>query len=262
MSIFWRELKINLKPFVFWGLGIFVLMVASMAKYQGLSAGGAAVSQMLTAFPKPIQAMFGMVGVNVMTLSGYYAVVMTYAFICSAIYGISLGSHAVGREIADQTSEFLLSKPISRFRILTFKLVPGAFYVCLLSVLSYVFSRFSFSLYHMKIGFLREVILFNIAMAVVGLVFYSISAFLLSVLKSTDKGYLYSNLIFVWSFIVGIAYDMLEKGEFIRIFSPLRYFTAKELVAGHLSSVYLAVSVAIISVCVVCTYIFFNKKDM
>ena len=27
MSIFWRELKINVKPFVFWGLGIFVLMV-------------------------------------------------------------------------------------------------------------------------------------------------------------------------------------------------------------------------------------------
>mgnify|MGYP000086837154 FL=1 len=262
MSIFWRELKINVKPFVFWGLGIFVLMVASMAKYQGLSAGGAAVSQMLTAFPKPIQAMFGMVGVNVMTLPGYYAVVMTYAYICSAIYGISLGSHAVGREIADHTNEFLLSKPISRVHILTCKLVPGAFYVCALSVLSYLFSLLSFSLYHMKVDFSREVLLFNIAMAVIGLVFYSLSAFLLSVLKNTEKGYLYSNLIFVWSFIVGIAYDMLEKGEFMRIFSPLRYFTAKEIVAGEFNGMYLAASCVIIIASTVCSYLFFNKRDM
>lgn len=262
MNIFWRELKVNLRPFIFWGLGIFILMVASMAKFQGLSAGGAAVGQMLDAFPKPVQAMFGMVGVNILALPGYYSVVMVYAYICSAIYGISLGSHAVGREVADRTNEFLFSKPISRSRILSYKLAVGALYVCMLSVLSYAFSLLALSMYHLTLGQSHEVLLFNVAMAVVGLVFFSVSAFVLSILKSTEKGYLFSNLLFVAAFIIGMVYDMLENGEAIRVFTPLRYFTPKEVVGGELNTAYLIISFAIIAACLYLTYVFFNKKDM
>jgi ABC-2 type transport system permease protein len=262
MNIFKRELKANLKPFIFWSIGLFVLVFAGMAKFTGLKEGGEAVDQMLAAFPRVIQALFGMVGVNMVKLPGYYAVIEYYALVCAAIYAISLGANAVGRESIDKTYEFIFTKPCSRSKVLSIKLIAGLVYLLGFCLLNYAFSVAAINSFKLEPDISKEIILFTITLVLIGLLFYSISAMLAALIKRTEKGYLYGNLIFVAMFLLGMLYDMLENAEALRYITPLRYFIPAEILSNELNLTFVIITLALTIVFTFTTFYAFNKKDL
>ena len=261
MNIFLREIKTDLKPFVFWCIGLVVLVFAGMAKFTGLREGGETVNAMMAAFPKPLQAMFGMAGINVAQLSGYYAVIVFYVMICISIYGISLGANAAGREAVDRTSEFLFTRPVSRSMVLAAKLLAGLVYLLGFSILSYALSAAAVSSFRLGHGIDGEIRLYGLAVTIVGLTFYVFAAMLVSLVRRTEKGFLYGNLIFVGTFILTMIYDMLDNGGALRLLIPMRFFTAPEILDGQLNPAFAALSAVLICLFTVVTFYSFNKKD-
>lgn len=262
MNILKRELKVNLKPFLFWSLGLFVLIFAGMAKFTGLREGGEAVAQMLAAFPRAVQAMFGMVGVDMTTLPGYYAVVMYYVMICMAVCGVSLGSAAVARETADKTYEFLFTKPVSRARILAIKLSAGLCCLAGFALLSAGISYLSIGAFHLEKGISGKIALFATAAFLVGLFFYFLAAMLAALQQRAEKGALMGNLIFTALFLLGMVYDLLEDAEELRWFIPLRYFTMPELLENHLQPVYTCLTIGLAALFAAIAFYGFMKKDL
>ncbi|MEA4823688.1 MAG: ABC transporter permease subunit [Clostridiaceae bacterium] len=262
MNIFKHELKANLKPFIFWTIGLFVLVFAGMTKYTGLKEGGEAVDQMLAAFPRILKAMLGMVDINVTKLSGYYAVLMYYALICIAIYAISLGANAVGGEAVDKTYEFLFTKPCSRSHVLGMKLCAGLVYLLSFGILSYVFSLSSIAALQLDVNISEVILSFNLSLVLVGVLFFFMSAMLVALIKHTEKGFLYGNLIFVAMFILGILYDMLENAEALRLFTPLRYFTSAEILDQKSNPTFIVLSFVLSIIFAVVTFLVFKKKDL
>ena len=71
MSILKRELRQGFKPFVLWASGFAFLVLGGMVKFSGMEAmEGAGMGQMLSQFPKPVLAMFGMAEARIETLGG------------------------------------------------------------------------------------------------------------------------------------------------------------------------------------------------
>ena len=70
MNVFWRELRTYRKSVLLWSAGIVLLLVASMAKFNTLTAGGMDVNQLLDQFPATVQAVFGMNGLDITTILG------------------------------------------------------------------------------------------------------------------------------------------------------------------------------------------------
>jgi hypothetical protein len=101
MNILKRELRDGLKPFIFWTIGLFVLVFAGMTKYMGIETSGSSLNELIDKFPRVVLAFMGMVGVDINTFGGYYAILVYYALICAVIYAIHLGSNAVSRETVD-----------------------------------------------------------------------------------------------------------------------------------------------------------------
>ncbi len=262
MNILKRELKLGLKTFVFWCIGLFMLVFAGVVKFTGIEAGGAKVAELVAQFPKPVQAMFGVVGVNISQIDGYYAVVIFYVTICIAIYAISLGANAVGREAVDKTYEFVFTKPRSRSYILSMKLASGAIYLVVFAILNYLFSVAALATLKIDTQISSEILLFSFSVIIVGLVFYAMSAMVVSVTKRSEKGFLYGNLCFFAVFVLGMLYDMIENAEFLRFFTPLRFFLPSEMLNGTLSVGYFVLAI-ILCVCFTAfAFISFEKKDL
>lgn len=261
MNIIKHELKANVKAFIFWSIGLFLLVFVGMIKYTGLESGGAEVNKLLESFPKVVQAMFGMVGLTITEISGYYAILVFYVMICIAIYAISLASSAIGRESVDKTYEFLYTKPQSRTYILGMKLLVGSFYLIAFSILNYIFSILSLSTLHLKTDITHEVFLFSISILLVGFMFYGLGAIVVVFIKQSERGFLYGNIVFIILFLIGIIYDMLEHVSWLRWFSPFKYFLPAEILNHHLNGMGVLIIVLFIVISFSATFIIFNRKD-
>lgn len=268
MNILKRELKSNIKPFIYWTLGIAALVFGGMTKYTGISAAGDGgdISKILEKFPKVVMAVFGMTQVDINTIGGYYSVIAFYALVCVVIYAISLGTNAVSRESTDKTYEFLFTKPLSRSYILLNKLLTGFIYIFVFCLIYYLFSISSIAtlgidgINYSEINY--TILLFSLEALLVGVLFFSLGAFLSAVIKKSEKGALYSNLGFLLVFIIGIIHDMLEDGKIIRLFTPMRYFLPQEILNNEFNLMYLSITLVLTAILLFLTFIFFNKKDL
>ncbi len=262
MNLLKRELWAGLKPFILWSIGLFVLVFAGMVKFTGVSAGGESVGGIVAQLPRIVQAVMGIVGINIETLSGYYAILSYFAMLCASIYAIYLGSNAVNREAIDKTYEFVFTKPRTRGYILLMKLNAGFTYLFAFSLLNLILSVLAVAALGLEENINGQILLFVLSVFIVSLFFFMLSAMLSAVFKRSEKGVLAANLCFFGTFIIGIIYDMLEDGGVIRILSPFKYFIPQDIIDGRMDIIYIVI--LIISSVVLCYFTFrvFDRKDL
>lgn len=263
MNIFKHEYKANLKVFLFWVLGLFLLVFLGMTKFTGIQVtnGSESLNDFMQQFPKVILAVFGMVEVDVTTLEGYYSIIGYYVIICGVIYAIHLGTNAVSREVVDKTYEFVFTKPCSRNYVLTMKLTAAWLNLLLFSILSTLFSIIAIQALKFNGEINVLIILYSINVLLISSIFFALSAFLSVTVKNSEKATLYSNLIFITAFIMGIVYDTVEEGAIIKFISPLKYFEAKDLIMHRMDLFFVIICMVLILLLLLCSFIRFKKKD-
>lgn len=126
-SVLGRGLFEQRRAVIGWGLGLGALVVIVFLYYPAVRD-----DPTLTSFyenlPDVAQALSGVVGVDIASPSGYlssqlFANMVPIIFI---IYGVILGSAAIGREEDRRTAELLFTAPISRRRVVAEKALAGA----------------------------------------------------------------------------------------------------------------------------------------
>ena len=84
----------------------------------------------------------------------------------------------------------------------------------------------------------KTIIVSSIATFLIGLVFMTLSACISSIVKRAERGTRISYLIFLIVFILGIVFDIVNNGSFIKPFTPIKYFDGVDIVKGNLDPVY------------------------
>ena len=263
MNILKRELKSNAKVFIFWAIGLLFLLFAGMTKYTGISeAGGVDLNVIMEQFPKIILAVFGIAGLDMGTLDGYYGILVYYAFICASIYAISLGINAVSREAIDRTYEFIFTKPRKHSFVLAMKLMAGFICLTLFNLLNFLFSIGAILTLKEKKNIDATVGLFCVTIYLVSIVFFCLAALAAAWSKSSEKGSIYGNFIFLATFIIGIISDMFENNNWIRIFSPFKYFLASDILKHHISPFHVILCMVLIILSLAGAFKVFARKDL
>ncbi|MPN35190.1 hypothetical protein SDC9_182687 [bioreactor metagenome] len=99
-------------------------------------------------------------------------------------------------------------------------------------------------------------------MFLIGALFVALSAFFASVAKWPDKGTLYGNLVFLYAFILGVVYNMLEKPGLLKLITPFNYFSPPELIAGKLDPLYTGITLLLTAVFLCGALMTFKRKDL
>ena len=261
MNILKRELRAGRKAFLFWMIGMFLLCYVGIIKYESYTTSGS-MMELLNSFPRVVLAIMGAVGVDIGKLSGYTALMFYYVLICAVIYAVHLGSAAVTRESVDKTYEFVFTKPCSRSRVLGLKLAAAYLYLTLFCIFNGVFALMAVSSLNAAENVTGITWFCTLTSFLVSALFVALSAFFASMAKKPEKGTLYGNLAFLYAFILGVAYNMLENPGVLKLISPFNYFSAVDQVAQKLD-----VPLTIVTLVLTCAFLLgsfarFGRKDL
>lgn len=263
MNLLKQELKQGRKPFLLWTLGVGFLVICGMMKFTGVSGTETgSMSGMLSAFPKPVLALFGMAEANIETFGGFYAVLQFYVIIAVSCYAVHLGTNAVLRESFDKTYEFVFTKPCGRLHILAVKLLSGLLFLTLTCILNLGFSYLAPALYGIENDAAGCMPLFAMAAYLVSLLFYMLSALLSVLLSKPERAVQFSYAVLLFCYGVSVLFSMDEKFEVLRFLTPFQYFRAGELLDGYVAGGYLAASLLMTALSALLVFWGFRKKDL
>jgi ABC-2 type transport system permease protein len=262
MNIFIRELKANLKSLVIWSVIVALLIMIAVAKFSAF-AGNPEMLAMLDSMPAGLLDALNMRAFNLTTLSGFYGIMFVYFGLMGAIAAAMWGSDIISKEERDKTVEFSLVLPVSRSRVITAKAL-AALVICIAFVLiTWAVSLVAVQSYNPDQAFYKYLALEMRAMFSIELIFLAIGLLLGCAMMQYKRSGSTAVAIILATYFMSIVSAMQEKLDFLKYFTPFRYFDAGDLFrSGRMDSTYLLLSAAIIIVCLAAAYWIYNKRDL
>ncbi len=262
MNIFLRELKANLKSLVIWSVIVALLIMIAVAKFSAF-AGDPSMLAMLDSIPEPMIDALNMRAFNLTTLSGFYGIMFIYFGLMGAIAAAMWGSDIISKEERDKTVEFSLVLPVSRSRVITAKALAALVNCVAFVLITWAVSLVGVRSYNPDQAFHDFLALEMQAMLAIELIFLAIGLLLGCAMKQYKLSGSTAVAIILTTYFMSIISIMQEKLDFLKYFTPFKYFDAGELFrSGAMDSTYLLLSAAIIVVCVAAAYWIYNKRDL
>jgi ABC-2 type transport system permease protein len=262
MNIFIRELKANLKSLIIWSVIIIVLIMMAVAKFSAF-ANDPEMLKMLDSMPPALMDALSMRAFNLTTLSGFYGIMFIYFSLMSAIAAAMWGSDIISKEERDKTVEFSLVLPVTRSKVVTAKALAALINCIAFVLVTWLVSLVAARSFDPEPGFSSFLALEMRAMFAIELIFLAIGLLLGCAMKQYKRSASVAVAIILTAYFVSIVTVMQEKLDFLKYFTPFKYFDAGELFrTGKMDSTYLLISAAIIVVCVAAAYWIYNKRDL
>jgi len=262
VNIFVRELKANLKSLIIWIVILALMIMIAVAKFSAF-AGNPDMLKMLDALPKALLDAFSMRAFNLTTLSGFYGLMFIYFGLMGAIAAAMWGSDIISKEERDKTVEFSLVLPVSRSRVITAKALAALVNCIVFVLVTWAVSLVAVQSYQPDQAFYSFLRLEMAAMFVIELIFLALGLVLGCAMKQYKRSASMAVAIILVTYFLSIISTIQANLDFLKYFSPFRYFDAGVLFrSGRLDGMYLALSAAIIAVCVAVAYLAYNRRDL
>lgn len=263
MNIYLRELKANAKGLLFWLLGLIILIAAGMGKFAGAGNSSQSVNAIMEAMPDVILAMFGMNGLDLDTIEGYYGVISFLVLIMAAIHSGMLGSVIIAKEERDKTSEFLFVRPVSRTSVVTSKILAALTNVVLFNFVSFFITWTMAETVAKGNSLSSDMLVMSVGILLIQLLFMFMGTCFASGLKKSGKASGITTGAALVGYIIYIISDMDERFHFLKALTPFKYFEPRNIVNGAgLETIYVTILLILTALFIIATYIFFQKRDL
>ena len=268
MNLFKFEFKRLLKGSIIWSLVCSALIVMFMLFFPSMKEMGMQelVGSKLEVLPEAFLEAFNISGAtDFSNISDFSAYVLQYIIMAGGIYAAILGVSALVKEESEGTIEFLYSKPVTRNKIITAKVLANAviFYIFLiiLGAITMAVSAVVKPEDIEMIDMFMDIKTLYIGMALIGYIFMAIG-FLISVfIKSSKKAIPIALGVFFASYILGIFSKLQDRLSGFIYFSPFDYAPPSEIIKNGFETKFIVIGLCIIFISITITYIMYNKKD-
>ena len=258
------EFKRNFRSLVLWASIVAGMAALMLLLYPAFKDAFSELEELLSIYPEEFLEAFGM-GEGGLDMSDFYGWfgVEGYLFVnlIGGSYAAILGGSILSKEEDDKTVEFLLSKPISRDKVLFGKGLVVALNLFLLNTFVGIVLLIAFSIY----GDLNVVVwlLFSYAPFILQMIFASLS-FLISVFVTKSRKVLSIALgIVIGMYVIDLISKLTEEFEYLKYITPYEYINAVTIVNDEMiKPLYLLISVLIIGVSYGAAWFFYRKKDI
>lgn len=263
MNLYLRELRAYGKATLIWAVSLSLIVVAFLSMYTAFSEDVESFRKVLESFPEALRLAFSINVGSFFTIYGFYGYLLGFATLAAAIQAANLGVGVVSKEVAGKTADFLLTRPLSRSRIITAKLLAVLtailFTNVVFSAVSYAGAASVASGEEFDAG---TFLLLSSTLLLVQLLFLALGI-LLSVVIPKVKSVVGVSLPTVFAFyIIGMIGEVLQNETF-RYISPFRYYDTSYIVEHNAyETKYLLIEVAFVVVAIAASYAIYLKKDV
>jgi ABC-2 type transport system permease protein len=125
ITIFNYEFRERIRSVITWALSVTLLIFVYTALFPSFAEEAELMKQLLANFPPELLAAFGMTGIDLTTVMGYFSFIFLFVQVALAVQAAHYGFDLVSVEEREMTADFLLSKPVTRSQVLTAKLAAA-----------------------------------------------------------------------------------------------------------------------------------------
>ena len=262
MNIFFHELKANLKSLLIWS-GIVVLFSAiGFSKFSAFY-GNEDFLVVLQGVPPAVMDAMNFNAFNLTTVTGFFGIMHLYFSLILAISAAMWGSDIITKEERDKTVEFSLALPVRRGRLVTAKLAAVAFNCIVILLVTWGITLVNAQRYEPDAAFYDFVAISMLSFLFLQGIFLAVGIFLGCALKKHKRAGSLAVGILLTTYFLSILVGMEEKLDFLKYFTPFKYFDAGMLYREtSLELEYVLLSLAIIVVLVAGALFTYQKRDL
>jgi len=262
MNIFLRELRANVKSLLIWSVIIFLLILIAVSKFSAF-AGDPSMLAMLDSLPPVMLDALNMRAFNLTTLSGFYGLMFIYFGLMGAIAAALWGAEIISKEERHKTVEFSLVLPVSRRRVVTAKALAALVNCAAFVLITWAVSLVAVQSYAPDQAYYDFLALEMLAMFALELVFLAVGLLLGCALRQYKLSSSIAVGVFLVTYFVSIFSGLHENLDFLKYFTPFKYFDAGALYrTGRFDPPFLLLSAAIIVVCLAAAYWSYDRRDL
>lgn len=263
MNIFIREMKAYKKSLIIWCLGMIAMIGGGMGKYAGYSNYDGSMNEVLDIFPKSVLNIMGISDFDLTKAIEFYGVLFLYIILIATVHSVMIGSSIISKEERDKTTEFLFSKPVSRSKVITSKLLAAILNSIILNIVALISSFFIVRYFNENDEILREIALLMGGMFIVQLMFIVIGSLIAAISRKSKKTSSIATGVLLSTFMLSIIINANDDFEKLKYITPFKYFEAKAVILENgFQPVFIIISIFIIAISLIGTYGFYKKRDL
>jgi ABC-2 type transport system permease protein len=261
--IYKREFRKNLKSLIIWGIVLGGIILMTLSIYPQFTQDQETMKDLLKAYPDSFKEAFGMNRLDYGTLLGFYGVQVHFmTTLLGSIFSVMLASNIIAKEENEKTIEFLLSKPITRTRIITEKLFAVLTNILLLNVMTAVVCLIGFQYADEEVSMKTFGVLI-IATFLMHITFAAVAFFLSAIMKKSRTITSVSLGIVLLSYFSSVVSGISEDLEMLKYISLFKYVDAADIITDKaINPLYLMVMLIVIVCSIALTYVTYHKKDI
>ena len=138
MNIYLHELKVNCKSVLTWVGVAILLMLLYVAFYSSFGADMDSFVKLMESMPEGMKSAMGVDISIIGSILGYYAFILTVILVCMGIQAINLGLSILSKEERGKTADFLLTKPVSRIKVITTKILASLTIILFINIILFI----------------------------------------------------------------------------------------------------------------------------
>lgn len=264
MIIFKREFKRNSKSLIIWSAALSALVIVMMSVFTQMAEQADILDQLMNVFPESLQNAFGMDTLNLGTVLGFYGIeVYTMTTLFGSIYAAILASGILAKEHSEKTIEFLLSKPVTRRRIVFEKQAVVFSHLLIFNIVIFIVSILSFLIFQDQKVDWGLFSLLSLAQFLLHITFAALG-FLMSSLINRARTVLSSALgIVLILYFIYMAAGLAESLSILGYITPFQYVDAADLIeSGKMNILALTVMPLLIICSSIGAYVIYRGKDI
>ena len=263
MNIFRQEFKMLSRSVLSWSVAVAALILVFVSLFSSFSEDAALLNEMMANFPEELLAAFGMTGVDLSTILGYFSFAFLFAQVCLAVQAANYGFSLVSIEEREWTADFLLTKPVGRSQILTSKLLAALSGLLLTDAVVWISSFVFLGLFKGDATYDTGTLLLLLLSLVPFQLFFLTVGLVISLLVKRIRAVPpYSMALAFGMYVLSVFGGMLGESALEKI-TPFTHFEPNYIIQHAAYDLPLVlVSVAAIVVSLVGSYVLYPRRDI
>lgn len=199
---------------------------------------------------------------NFFNVYGFMSYLFTFVMLAGAVQAMNLGVGILSKEENGKTADFLLTKPVSRKKVITNKLLAA---VSILIITNVVFCSVAL-LTALKVSTdsfnIGTFMLIALKLILTQTMFFTIG-FLLSVLIPKIKSSITVSLPMVFGFFITGTIGEILKIDSVKYISPFKFYNSDYIIANNSYELkFLMIELGFVLAAIIVSYIIYIKKDI
>ncbi|MCL4405588.1 MAG: ABC transporter permease [Firmicutes bacterium] len=262
MNMFLHELKAYRNFTITWTLALVALVILFLSMFPSISREAEEFKKLMEGFPEAVRMALGFSVENIGSILGFYSYIFLYISLVGAIQAMILGTSIVSKEVREKTADFLLTKPVTRTRVMTYKILAAFTSLVITNVFYLGGATMMASLVETQEYSTKIFLLLSLTLFFLQLIFLALGI-IVSVVVPKIKSVLPISLGTVFAFFIIGALASSTGDDALRYITPFKYFDFAYIVQNSTyESSFMSVAMGFITIAITASYFIYAKRDI